>query len=325
MTDVARFDVTATGETMLRLSVPAGERLECADRLHTAAGGAESNVLSALASLGRRTGYVTGLPENALGRFIARELMGGGVDLEAVIWSTAGRLGTYFVELATQGGPRPTTVVYDRAGSCASALDAQSIDWSYVADSRILHLTGITPALSQNGRELTHELRSKARDQALPVSLDVNYRAQLWTHGEAQAVLVPLAREVELLFCSLRDAAQLFGLTGRPEDVVVRLADVTGAGAVVTSSGAGGATLWSEATGVIAAKARSVETIDRLGAGDALAAGVLDGWLDGDLESGLRRGVALSALAITQRGDIVITTRAELDQALTATAADVKR
>jgi 2-dehydro-3-deoxygluconokinase len=325
VSDRRRFDVTAVGETMLRLSVPAGERLEAARRLETAAGGAESNVVGALAALGRRSGFVTALPDNALGRFVARELRSAGVDVEGLVWSPSGRLGTYFVEFAPNGAPRPTDVVYDRAGSCASELDGAAVDWSYAADTRILHLTGITPAISAAGRELVEALVARAREAGVPVSFDVNHRAQLWSAGEARTVLESLAREVEILFCSLRDAEQVFGLAGTPAEVGARLADLTGARAVVVSSAAAGATLWSPATGALAATAPAVQTIDRLGAGDALAAGVLDGWLDGDLELGIRRGVALSALALTQRGDIVITTRSELDQALVAGTAEVKR
>jgi 2-dehydro-3-deoxygluconokinase len=325
VTDPRRFDVTAVGETMLRLSVPAGERLEAARRLETAAGGAESNVVGALAALGRRCGFVTALPDHALGRFVARELRSAGVDVDGLVWREDGRLGTYFVEFAPNGAPRPTDVVYDRAGSCASQLDDAAVDWAYAGDTRILHLTGITPAISGAGRELVEALVSRARDAGIPVSFDVNHRAQLWPAAEARAVLEPLTREVEVLFCSLRDAEQVFGLAGTPGDVGARLADMTGARAVVVSSAAAGATLWSSATGAVAAAAPPVQTIDRLGAGDALAAGVIDGWLDGDLESGLRRGVALSALALTQRGDIVITTRSELDQALVAGMAEVKR
>jgi 2-dehydro-3-deoxygluconokinase len=320
-----RFDVTAVGETMLRLSVPPGERLEAAARLHTAAGGAESNVLGALAALGRRVGFVAGLPDNALGRLVARELRAAGVDVSGIVWDAGGRLGTYFVEHAPDPGPRPSRVVYDRAGSCGAALGAGSVDWDHVSDTRILHLTGITPALSPTSRELVRALVRRAREACLPVSFDVNHRAQLWSADEAGSELAALLAGVELLFCSARDAEQIFGLEKAPAAVAAALAERTGARAVVVSQGVAGATLWSSATGALTAAAPAVRMVDRLGAGDALAAGVIDGWLDGDLELGLRRGVALSALALTQRGDIVITSRSELDEALVPSAPGVQR
>src|SRR5260370_35300806 len=116
--DGPTFDVTTVGEVMLRMSVPAGRRLENAASLDLTPGGAESNVLGALSRLGRRCGWVSSLPTHALGHLAANHLRAAGVDLGAVVWRAQGRIGAYYVEFATP--PRPIQAIYDRAASCAA-------------------------------------------------------------------------------------------------------------------------------------------------------------------------------------------------------------
>ena len=142
-----RFDVTTFGEVMLRLSVPPGRRLETATQLDACIAGAETNVVSLLARLERKTCWVGALPKNPLGFLAANHLRSAGVDLDAIIWSEGGRLGTYFVEFG--GPPRGVQVTYDRAGSVTALLSPAQIDWDALTDSRLLHMTGITPALSE--------------------------------------------------------------------------------------------------------------------------------------------------------------------------------
>ena len=228
-----------------------------------------------------------------------------------MIYSDGGRLGTYFVEFARP--PRSVEVIYDRANSCAADLETARIDWAYVTGARIIHLSGITPALSQQCLALTQDARHRAQRSGVPVSFDVNYRESLWSPADARDALEPLIREAEILFCSQRDAARLFEVSGESADVARELGEITAASTVVVSSGSVGATLWRRDSGSMMIAAPRVEITDRLGAGDALAAGVIDGWLEGDVAVGLRRGVALAALALTQHGDMLLTTRSELE------------
>ena len=120
-------DVTTLGEIMLRYSVPAGSRLETASQLDVRPGGAESNLVALLARLGRRTAWVGGLPDNALGRLAANHLRMAGVDLDGVHWCKDGRMGTYYVEFSAP--PRPIQVIYDRANSCATQLTPATVAW----------------------------------------------------------------------------------------------------------------------------------------------------------------------------------------------------
>lgn len=304
-----RFDVTTIGEMMLRLSVPAGQRLETAQQLDLVPGGAEGNVVAVLSRLRRNCAWVGSLPRNPLGRLVANHLRSAEVDLTGVIWCETGRIGTYYVEFGLS--PRPTQVIYDRAGSCAACLQPAQIDWSYLLSTRLVHMTGITPALSPCCRDLTGTVMERCREANIPISFDVNYRAGLWSHSEARSVLTPLIQGVELLVCSQSDAARIFGIAGTPEEVVGSMAAISRARNVVVTFGEGDIIGWNGEQ-LHRQPALPVQIVDRLGAGDALTAGVIYGWLDDDLPRGLRYGAILAALALSQRGDAVVTTPDEL-------------
>jgi 2-dehydro-3-deoxygluconokinase len=317
-----RFDVTAFGEAMIRLSVPAGIRLETAAQLDMHPAGAEANVMAALARLGWRCGWASSLPDNALARVVSNSLREAGVDLSAVIWQSQGRIGTYFVELSVP--PRPIQVIYDRADTCITTLKPEQVDWDALLDTRLLHLTGITPALSPGCEAITAEAVRRAAQKGIPVSFDVNFRSKLWTAEKAAATILPLLQNVTLLFCNLRDAAALFGITGTPERVVEQLASRTGAGHIILTLAEEGVIGW-DGSRYFRQPARTVQIIDRIGAGDALAAGVLHGWLDGDFAAGLAYGVTMAALALSQHGDIVVTTRAEMESLAAQTGQEMVR
>lgn len=318
-----RFDVTTFGEGGLRLSVPAGTRIETTDRFDVDVSGAEANVVGALARLGRRCGWVSALPASPPGRRVAHALRSAGIDLGGVVWREAGRVSCYYVEYAAP--PRATSVLYDRKDSCFAQLAPTEIDWNYLTDTRHIHLTGLTVPLSAPAGEIVTQAVSHGRARGASISFDVNYRRQLWSPEEARARLLPICRGVELLFCSQRDAEAVFGCTGEAPAIVRQLQHITGAGAVVMSMGAKGV-IGAQGEALHHCPARPVAMIDRIGAGDALAAGVLHGWLEGELGRGLVYGSTLAALAMSQRGDMVITDARELERlAAAAQAPDIER
>ncbi len=312
-----RFDLTTLGETMLRLSVPVGVRLEMAGQFDVRPGGAESNVAALLARLEHRTAWCGALPNSPPGRLAANHMRMAGVDLEGVHWCHEARMGLYFVEFAAP--PRATQVLYDRAASCAAQMTPAQVNWAHLLDTRLLHLTGITPALSVGCHAIVTEALAKARTAGVAVSFDVNYRARLWSPAQAATTLAPLLVGVDVLFCSRGDAERLFELRQAPEEAIVRLAQRTGAALTVMSVGADGVLAWDGVT-LYHQPALPAVIIDRPGAGDALAAGVLHGWLAGDIAQGLRYGVTLAALALSQHGDMVVTTLAELEQTVEGSA-----
>jgi 2-dehydro-3-deoxygluconokinase len=316
-----RFDITSLGEAMLRLSVPAGIRLETAKELDVHVAGAEANVASLCARLGWRSGWMSSLPTHPLGRMVAHQLRQAGVDITAVQWAD-GRLGTYFIEFATP--PRQTQATYDRADSCFTKLQPADIPWDYLLDTRLLHLTGITPPLSPGCLEVVREARQRARENGVAISFDVNYRSKLWSAETAAGVLRPLMQQVDLLFCSRRDAQTLFGCTGSPAEMLAQLLAQTQARKVVMTLAEEGV-LGGDGTKIFHEPARPVGIIDRIGAGDALAAGVIHGWLADDFAAGLRYGVTLAAMALSQHGDMVVTNRTELEALVGETGGDVLR
>lgn len=314
MTNSPRFEVTTTGEAMIRLSVPAGERLETADRVEMMPGGAEANLTVALGRMGRRAAWSGGLPNSPLGRWMANHLRVAGVDLDGVIWSGTGRMGTYYVEFAFP--PRATQVIYDRADSVAARLTPADMDWDYLLDTRLLHLTGITPPLSDGCRAIVEEAVARSRAAGVAISFDVNYRSKLWSAQEAGEFILPLVQGIDLFFCGRNDAKNLLGQSGDAETVVRKLAEATQAKLVVLTLAEEGVMAWDGET-LYHEPAKPVTIIDRPGAGDGLAAGVICGWLDGDLRKGLQTGVVLSALALSQYGDMIVTTPEEVESLIT--------
>jgi 2-dehydro-3-deoxygluconokinase len=306
---------------MLRLSVPVGYRVETATWFDAFPAGTEANLVVALSRLGRRCVWLGGLPDSSLGRLVANHLRMAGVDLAEVVWSE-GRLGTYFIEFAAP--PRPIQVIYDRADSCAARLRPEQVNWDYLLDSRLIHLTGITPAVSASCKAVVGEAVARAKAAGVMISFDINYRQKLWSEAEARQTLLPLIQEVDLLLCGQADARRVFGCSGSPEQIVENLAEQSRARRVVVTLGDQGAIGWDGAQ-FYQETAPPVEVVDRIGAGDALAAGVIHGWLKGDLALGLRYGVVLAALVLSQHGDMLITTETELLSLLEDAGGGVKR
>lgn len=296
-------DVVGIGEAMIRLSTPAGHRLEDATHLDVHVGGAEANVAVAVARMGYRSAWLTRLPTNALGHRAAADVRRHGVDVDHVVWADDERIGVYFVE--TGAAPRPTTVIYDRAGSAACHMTPADVAWDVVEAARIVHLSGITPALSPSCRAVVADVIERAHRAGALVSFDVNYRAKLWGAAEAAAVLGRLATGVDLLISTTEDARDLFGMSASPQEAAAALEDRMAVSRVVVTAGAAGAA-WVDGAERGVADAFPATEIDRVGGGDAFAAGVLIGLLAGDLRRGVTQGLAMAALKRGIRGDHLI-------------------
>jgi len=320
---VPRFDVVTIGEGQLRYSVPAGNRLEDVDRLDVHACGTEANVVSLLSRLGWHCGWLSRLPKTPLGRRVANQFKLSGLDLSAVLWANEGRIATYYVEYA--GSPRSTQVYYDRANTCFTNLDKGDIDWEYLTDTQILHLSGLTVPLSPNLSEIVLESVRRAKTKGVQVSFDLNYRRRIWSPEQAREALLPIINESDILFCGRSDALSVLGIDGEPKTIARRLADFTAASFIITSLSQEGLIGWDREHFVCQPACR-VSIIDRIGAGDAMVAGVLHGILLGDFSKGIRYGAIAAALALTQYGDQVITTREELEELAGAdTSTDIYR
>ena len=306
-----RFDVATFGEAMIRLSTPPGVRLPVADELAVHVGGAESNVAADLAQLDRRTIWYSALPDHAMGEAVMRRLAAAGVDVSYVKRVPGTRVGVYYLD----GGLDASApeVLYDRQATAFSCLTPEDLPLPDLLDARVLHVSGISGAVGEGPRAALTTLANEAQRNGVLLSVDVNYRSRLWRADEASEVLAPLAARADLLFVSESDASTLFGHRGAPEAVVRELAERSQASVIVLTRGGRGVLVSIDGT-VHEVPAVPVQVIDRPGAGDALAAGVLDGVLDGDALSGVHRGIVLAAHALTQRGDIVTTSRGDLER-----------
>ncbi len=277
---------------MLRLSVRPGDRIEDAPAFDVHVAGSEANVAYAAARVGVRAAWSSVLPDNALGRRVATTFAAGGVDTSLVRWKAGGRLGLYFVELGA--APRPISVIYDRAASTMALASTSDFDWPAVVDTQVLHVSGITLGLSASCRELAKHAMQEARRAGASVTFDLNYRQKLWDRKAAAAAVREIAPLIDVLVCTQEDAYDLFGVNGAPD---------LGVETVVVTGGADGAVA-SRAGVSIERRGHPVETVDRVGAGDAFVAGLVWGLLDGSLELGLERGLAMSALKMTLHGDL---------------------
>jgi 2-dehydro-3-deoxygluconokinase len=316
------YDLVTWGETMLRLSTPRGVPLEGAAALEFAVGGTESNVAIALARLGRRCAWVSRLPANALGRRIARDIAAHGVDVSRVLWADAAeQAGLYFIEPGA--APRADLVLYARRDSALARLAPDALDYDLLGSGRVLHLTGITPALGEGCRRAWLASAQRAHAAGARVSLDLNYRAKLWTPAAARTTLEAALPHVDAVLGSLRDLCLLFGLPPEPEAAARAFAAQSGVPLVVLTLGEGGALAYDRAADALHRQpVFPTDVQERIGAGDAFAAGFLHGWLDGDLVRALRCGNALAALKQTWRGDASWATAADLDELLRGGAAD---
>ena len=191
-------DLVTFGETMIRLSPPGHRRLEQTDSLCLHVGGSEMNAAVAAARLGLGTAYITRLTRNPLGRLIAGKAREHGVDTSWIVWSDEERVGTYYVEFGAS--PRPNTVLYDRKGSAFAHVQRGQVDWrSALENAKVFHTSGITFALSDSAADATFEALETARRLGLKISIDLNYRARLWSQDRARTVMTKAVGMADIL------------------------------------------------------------------------------------------------------------------------------
>jgi 2-dehydro-3-deoxygluconokinase len=331
----------AFGEIMLRLSPPGRELLMQTPRFDVWVAGAEANVVTQLAKLGHDAGIATLVPDNDLGRAAIGTLRGHGVDTGTIALG-GDRMGLYFV--TSGAGMRATEVIYDRAWSSFAQAPVEAWDWDVLlAGVDRLHLSGITPALGPVPAESAIAAARAATDRGIPVSFDGNWRGKLWERWDSnpRAILTELVEHADLMFGNHRDIALLLGrddFSGDGEDRCRHAAEAAFAAFPRLQ------TIASTARHVehvdlhrIAARidtrdgtAQTEEVVlagivDRIGGGDAFAAGVLHGLRSGqDIAGAAATGVALAALKHSLPGDAGLFRQADLDAYL-AGGLDVRR
>lgn len=314
------YDIVTFGEAMLRLSPPDFKRLEQATSFDVCVGGGELNVAVAAARMGKKSAWVSKLPDGPTGRLVRNKAREWGVCTDHVVWSKEGRAGIYFMEFGA--APRASSVLYDRANSSISLIRPREVDWNAVFEGvKVFHVSGITPALSKSAAEVTFEAVRAARRKHVTVSYDLNYRAKLWTEEEAQKCQEPMMEFVDILISTEEDTNRVFKITAPTyQEVAQKLAERFKF-KVVAITLRETPSVWKNNWTAIACadgkiysdKTYEVEIVDRIGSGDCFTAGFLCGYLEQGVEYGVKLGNATAALKHSIPGDLFIGSRDEVE------------
>lgn len=332
--------IIAFGEIMLRLSPPGRGLLLQSPHFEVGVAGAEANVAIALAQLGHDVAMVSALPDTSLGDGPLATMRGYGVDCAHVLRS-AGRMGLYFVEAGA--GSRNTDVIYDRAHSAFIETPPEAWAWETILEGATrLHLSGIIPALGSHGAAAATRAASVAERLGIPISFDGNYRAKLWESWDSdpRSILTELIAKADILFGNHRDIALLLGRSFSGQGPARRREAAEAAFAMFPRLKLMASTSRHiEATDLHRLSARIdrpddyFETgeivisgiVDRVGTGDAFAAGVLHALAQGESDAKIAEfGLALSRLKHAIPGDNLIVRPRDLEM-LSAHGQDVRR
>jgi 2-dehydro-3-deoxygluconokinase len=282
---------------MALMAAPEIGLLRHANTMRLSVGGAESNLAIGLARLGKRATWIGRVGDDEFGALVRRTLAAEGV--EGRVRVDPGAPTGLMVKYRRTG--TTTQVLYYRKGSAGSRLERADIDPELIRSARVLHLTGITPALSDTARDAVDHAVEIAHDAGVLVSLDLNYRSRLWTPAEAGAVLAVLVAHADLVFAT-EPEAQLLVSGDSPAELGRALAGF-GPAQVVIKRGALGAVAVIGGE-VLDVAAHEVTEVDPVGAGDAFAAGYLSTLLDGgDPARCLATGALAGAFTVTVPGD----------------------
>ncbi|MBW2149439.1 MAG: sugar kinase [Deltaproteobacteria bacterium] len=349
------LDLVSLGECMIRLS-PAGHgRLEFAHQLEVWVGGGEYNVAYGLARLGLRTGWVSKLPQNPLGRLILNHGRAVGMDMGHVVpvpYDGVGRqnrVGLNFTEVGT--GLRPSVTMYDRGHSAASLMRPGEIDWEEIFTGkgvRWFHLGGIFTALSDDTALVAAEAMKAAKRAGTIVSYDLNFRSKLWSSEKARQATRPLVQYIDFLIGNEEDFQKVLGfevegvdetLSQLPvenykkmvERVVESFPDLKGVGTTLREVVSGLINHWSAILyydGVFYGSRRyeNLEIEDRVGGGDGFSSGIIYGFLTGkEPPDCVELGAAHGALLQSTRGDTSMITLEEVLHVMAGGTARIKR
>lgn len=298
------------GEPMGLFIAQSEGRLEDVTGYSMAIAGAEFNVAVGLARLGHPVSYLTRLGDDPFGRRIVHALEENHIGSELVDWTKDRSTGFMLKSRVRTGDPE---IFYFRRGSAASALSSEQIDGTDFSGYRMVHLTGILPALSPAAREAAFRLIDRAREHDMTVSFDPNLRPQLWESRETMVETVnALAARADYVFPGESEGGILCGSTD-PEAISDFYLNL-GAKAVVTKVGSKGAYLAEPCRRALIPGFRVEKVVDTVGAGDGFAAGIISALMEGrTLDEAVRRGNAVGAIQVMNVGDNDgLPTRAEL-------------
>lgn len=316
--------IVTFGEIMLRLKSPGFERLFQSPLLEATFGGGEANVAVSLANFGLNAAFVTVLPKNEIGDACLAELRRFGVDVSLIVRGS-GRLGIYYLE--NGANQRASKVIYDRAHSAIALALPNALDWKKIFEGASwFHITGITPAISQSAADLSLASVKAAKAAGLTVSCDFNYRGKLWKYGKsAPEVMTGLVKFVDIGIANEEDCQKSLGITADvkvekgkldltqyrelSEKVLHAFPNLKMIAITLRESHSADCNGWSACLNdrrqfLVSRKYEITDIVDRVGGGDAFAAGLIYGLISGKApEAALNFAVAASCLKHTIPGD----------------------
>jgi 2-dehydro-3-deoxygluconokinase len=318
--------VITFGEIMLRLSPPNFQRLTQARSFDVIYGGGEANVSVSLANFGIPVGFITRLPKNELGDACIQFLRQFGINTEKIVRG-GDRLGIYYLEMGST--VRPSKVIYDRANSAIATSEIGMFDWDRIFEGASwFHITGITPAISQNLADLCLEAIKKAKKKDLTVSCDLNYRSKLWQYGkQPEEIMSKIVEYCDLIVGNEEDIEKVFGIKAPDTDITsgeldpekyddvvkkfvkrfpnLRYIAITLRGSISASHNTWSGILYDRSKMYTAPKYNITHIIDRIGGGDSFMGGLIFGFMTykNDLQMILNFAVAASCLKHTILGD----------------------
>ena len=335
----ANKKVLGFGEIMLRLTPPNNQKIIQSNSFDATYGGGEANVIASLATFGHDTKYVTKLPENSLGDKVIRDLKSYNVDTKDIVLGD-GRLGIYFLEIGH--GLRSTEVIYDIKYSAISMSSKDEFDIEKMLEGvSMVHLSGITPALSKELYDLTIAIAKYAKQTGILISLDSNYRAKLWSLDDAKGFLEEILPYVDIAFLGNLDMTNILKYESKDLEFDDNLLDLykrlfekypnlkyaSCTRREVKSINNNSLTGYLfDRENLHISNTHNFDILDRVGGGDAYTAGILHGIIEGmKPEDVVEFGVCASALKHSIRGDINIVDKDSVMSLLEKGLQNIKR
>lgn len=312
------------GELMLRLKSPGRERLMQSPSLEVTFGGGEANVAVSLANYGLDAEFLSVIPSNSIGDAAIGELRRFNVGTDKII-RTDGRMGIYYLE--TGANQRASKVIYDRAYSAISMFDPEKYDWDSIFNNVTwLHISGITPAISEQTKDASIVSVKEAKKRGITVSIDLNYRKNLWKYGvDAKEVMSVMTQYADIIIANEEDCQKSLGLECKSnveggkldnEDyrklsnsLLEKYPNVKKVAITLRESKSADINFWAAALNngtdfIVSRKYEMYDIVDRVGGGDSFAGGLIYGLnVLGDDREALEFAVAASCLKHTIDGD----------------------
>ncbi|MGL5023631.1 MAG: PfkB family carbohydrate kinase [Cetobacterium sp.] len=320
------YSILGFGEIMLRFTPVEKDILENSSLCTTSYGGAEFNVVSSLSLFKNNTKFVTRIADNSIGYGALKKLKSFGIDTEFTE-TKEGRMGTYFLEEGH--GARKSKVIYDRAGSVFSKLESNELNYDEILKNiDMIHVTGVTPALSKELRVTTLRLLKEAKKRNILVSYDSNYRSKLWSYEECGSFLKEVLNYVDIAFLGVLDCINLLNMKIEGKNYeetllngylklqtkyknIMYMASTKREVLSSTNNNLEGYIFNNE--NLEKSKKYNFDILDRVGGGDAFVAGVLHQILRGkNLREIIEFGICASVIKHSYKGDINLATEEDV-------------